>query len=107
MDLSLAMPSWEPEATETAVPENPVFLDACRRHIADRAAKQGWVLGNSTFTQSDTWGLVWRVDFTYASDTSHSPFGNRIVFWGTPDGESLGTKVGSGWRWNERLKAKQ
>jgi hypothetical protein len=106
MDLSFEFPSWEPEPNETVVPEAAAFLDACQRMIAYRVDKGGWILGDSTLTHSDRWGLVWRVDFTRKRDLPDQSSDNRLICWGTPDGECLGTAVTAGWRWAARFDAK-
>jgi hypothetical protein len=71
---------------ETAVAENPSFVSACTAVASRRAAALGWRLGKSILTQSDRWGLIWRIDFQYQG--INWPLVNRFVCW-SPEGDPV------------------
>jgi len=96
-DTQKLYPSAEPNG-ETAAAENSVFVNACMSMISDRAAALGWHLGRSLLTRSDVWGLVWRIDFKAKDHPESSPYVNRVICWGSPDGTVSGTATVFGQR---------
>ena len=89
-------PSRLPDG-ETAVDESPAFVAAYKSLASDHAAAIGWRLGKSVLTQSNVWGLVWRIDFRTNGQPQDSKLVNRFICWGKPDGEILGTALVFDW----------
>ena len=73
-------PSVAPQNEVEAANESS-FADACRARVANEATKFGWHFGNSIVTRSDTWGLVWRVDFRTSSQLARATLVNRLICW--------------------------
>jgi hypothetical protein len=85
-----------PEAVpggETVILDETRFVEACKSAIADEARELGWSFGNSILTQSDKWGLVWRVDFFLPDRAVNSALVNRAICWGQSDGTVNGKAV--------------
>jgi len=70
---------------ETAVVENPSFVNACMSVVSDHANAYGWQLRNSMLTHSDVWGFVWRIDFLTKDQDPSSEFVARMVCWSAED----------------------
>lgn len=85
-------PKPEPDG-ETTVAESPAFVDACTSTVSELAAKHDLILGESTLTHSDVWGLVWRIDFTAKDNPGHSGILSRYICWGSSDGTIFGTAL--------------
>jgi hypothetical protein len=71
---------------ETVVADEPFFVDACKAAFADAAQRLGWSFGKSLLTQSQKWGLVWRVDFVIPGHPTNSRWINRAMCWGNAGG---------------------
>jgi hypothetical protein len=96
-EASQSFPEAVPEG-ETVVAGEARFVDACRSAIADDARKFGWSFGNSILTQSEKWGLVWRVDFFTPANGVNSVLVNRAICWGQSDGTVNGKVLAFGQR---------
>jgi hypothetical protein len=83
------IPSVAPE-NELEVPDDPSFVATCMAWIADDAERLGWRFGNSTLTQSDKWGLVWRVDFRTKNQSEQSASVKRVLCWRRPGEDDVG-----------------
>lgn len=70
---------------------NPAFVSACMSIVSAHASDLGWHLEKSILTRSDVWGLVWRVDFVAREHPEGLREVNRVICWGTADGQVLGT----------------
>jgi hypothetical protein len=66
--------------------------------IANDAEQQGWRFGNSILTRSDTWGLVWRIDFQIKDQPTDWPTVNRIVCWRPPGQDGIAATFAFGQR---------
>ena len=73
-------------AAETVVADNGAFVEKCRSAIEEFASRLDIQLHRGVLTENETWGLVWRVDFTFP-DKDFSPRVNRIVCWQNSDGK--------------------
>lgn len=77
---------------ERVIAGEALFVEACKSVFADEAHRFGWSFGNSILTQSDRWGLIWRVDFSTPGSVK-STLVNRAICWGQPDGTVSGNAV--------------
>jgi hypothetical protein len=98
MDESFETPNTDP-GNETVVSGNTEFVDACLRLASEKVERLGWILGESTLTRSDSWGLVWRVHVATKRTLPDPQFQSRYICWGDPSGEVLGTKFAPIKRW--------
>jgi len=89
-EIKRLFPNPSPEG-EAPVTESAVFVRACMSLVSDRAAALGWHLGKSVLTQSNVWGLVWRIDFLAKGHPEGLRDVNRMICWGLADGTVLGT----------------
>jgi len=72
---------------ETVVPNNDAFIEGCRSYVAEMSERLGWTFGNSTLTHSETWGLVWRVDYQVRGELPNSTYVKRLICWRPPGKE--------------------
>lgn len=73
-------PALEPSA-DARPHDDPAFIERCRSTVGELIAS--WKLGRSLLTKEDSWGPVWRVDFTFLHGDLH-PLVNRLVCWTAP-----------------------
>ena len=71
---------------EGPAPNDPSFVEMCLANSADVLAAGRWQLRAQLLTQSETWGTIWRADFTMP-DGNVSPAVNRLVCWRGPGGK--------------------
>jgi len=91
-DASELVPDAVPTG-EAVLSDESHFVDACKSAIAEDARKFGWSFGSSLLTRSEQWGLVWRVDFFVPGHATDSPFVNRAICWGEPNGTVNGKAI--------------
>jgi hypothetical protein len=78
-------PSLEPDG-QIVTADKTAFTEKCRALADEFPSRKNWQLGQPLLTESEKWGLVWRVDFIL-SDANSSHLVNRIVCWENPDGK--------------------
>jgi hypothetical protein len=63
------------------VVQNVSFQARCVEIFEDRSERLHWALIKSLLTQTDKWGLVWRVDFKDTEYKTSDMNINRMVCW--------------------------
>lgn len=74
------IPPMAPDGDETRGVENSEFAELCRKTGLEHAARSEGELGPPLLTWSETWGFVWRADFTMRGQSRDDV--NRLVIWG-------------------------
>jgi hypothetical protein len=75
------LPPAEPSA-EKVIPEDREFVAQCKSHIGYDMSQ--WTIVKTVLSNSDKWGLVWRVD--YSETTAKADSISTLVCWKTPSG---------------------
>lgn len=83
-DQDVVTPGLEPGADAKPL-DDPAFIEKCRPTVDELVTQAGAKLGKSLLTREETWGPVWRADFTFP-EKDLSPLVNRIVCWTAPNG---------------------
>ena len=94
---------FDPNDVPPAVPmaeriakDNSAFVTECKAHIGYDMSQ--WVIKNAALTETDKWGLVWRLDYTEPTSPPRSI--STLVCWKLGNGEwvvlrYLDRKIGS------------
>ena len=79
---------------EAPAPEDSPAAQACIALVESQTARHGRTLGRRRVTQSERWGVILRVDFTFPG-TGPSSRVNRAICWRQPDGKTgFGHSIG-------------